>query len=143
MNFYFNKKQIFYRNKDSLVYNSRFFVSVSQASEFVEVSVSETVLAETTSNLNLSQLVDLQFCRFFWLARYVKRLRFGSLVFIVILEPFLDEEELKYSLYSGLVLSKSLSLNSISLVLKQSLGGSSVERTFFLNATNFLLIKKI
>jgi len=62
---------------------------------------------------------------------------------MIILEPFLDDEELKYSLYTGLLLSKSLSLNAISLTLRQSLGGSSVERTFFLNATNVILIKKI
>jgi ribosomal protein L19 len=139
MNSYFNKKQIFYRNKDSLVYNSRFFVSVSQPLELVEADI----LSQTVVDLNLRQINSLQFGRFFWLSQYVKGLSFGSSVLMIILEPFLDDEELKYSLYTGLLLSKSLSLNAISLTLRQSLGGSSVERTFFLNATNVILIKKI
>jgi hypothetical protein len=61
MNSYFNKKQIFYRNKDSLVYNSRFFVSVSQPLELVEADI----LSQTVVDLNLRQINSLQFGRFF------------------------------------------------------------------------------
>jgi hypothetical protein len=61
MNSYFNKKQIFYRNKDSLVYNSRFFVSVSQPLELVEADI----LSQTAVDLNLRQINSLQFGRFF------------------------------------------------------------------------------
>ncbi len=67
MNFYFNNnKQIFYRNKDSLISNSRFFVSLTEVSRSLEfVGVNCNHLVETVSTLNLRQLSGLQFCRFF------------------------------------------------------------------------------
>jgi hypothetical protein len=146
MNFLFRNKEIFYRNKTYLLFNSRSFVSLSHQtpltlSEFN--SLEDSSLSDAVKNLHLRQVDSLQFCRFFWLSQYLSTLNFGSQIFLVILESFLDEEELKYSLYSGVLLSKSLSTNEISVVIRQSLGGCSVERTFFLNATNFVFIKKI
>ena len=80
------------------------------------------------------------FCRFFWLSRYVSSLSFGSSIFLITLEPFIEEESLKLCFYKGILIFSSLGLNSLSVVLRQTFNGVAVERTFFLNSSNFVFV---
>jgi len=67
---------------------------------------------------------------------------FGSTIFLITLEPFIEEECLKLCFYRGVLVSYSLGLNSVSVILKQTFSDVSVERTFFLNSSNFVFLKK-
>jgi len=82
------------------------------------------------------------FCKINWLSTLINSLSFGSTVCLITLEPFIEEESLKFCFYKGIYVNSSLSLNSLSITLRQEFNGLFVDRTFFLNSSNCVFLSK-
>jgi len=82
------------------------------------------------------------FCKINWLSAFINSLSSGSSVCLVTLEPFIEEESLKFCFYKGIYVNSSVSLNSLSITLRQEFNGLFVDRTFFLNSSNCVFLSK-
>ena len=82
------------------------------------------------------------FCKINWLSAFINSLAFGSSICLVTLEPFIEEESLKFCFYKGIYIKSSVNLNSLSITLRQDFNGLLVDRTFFLNSSNCVFLNK-